>query len=314
VTDRQEESIETSRANIDSHLQDEDLGLGIDEVFLSGSYERDTIIKPAQDELLDVDIFAVISHDGVTTANELPDPKSILAKFKRKLESLPEYKDKVKQDRPCVTVSLSDKKFDVLPSYRFVGGYFYIPNDDLKSWQLVPDPAVHTKRLNEVNSNRDYLGKKIIRAVKHWNRGHGWPFLSIQIEQIAINIFSAYGITNLEEGIRSWFQMAHLYTSGVVYKDIDSQNYANEKVQKVFENLSEAKSLLDEGDDGRARKIWKKVFGDQFKVGDVEQAKRLSEALGSGDLKYSSLAGLSLLHGKAVPKSTGFFGDQEPDV
>ena len=58
VTDRQEENIETSFENLKSSLTKVDNGLSVKEVFLNGSYERDTIIRP----LDDVDLFAVIDN------------------------------------------------------------------------------------------------------------------------------------------------------------------------------------------------------------------------------------------------------------
>ncbi len=316
LSDRQEDSVSTSYDNIKSHLYDEDLDLGIDEVFLSGSYERDTILKPIDDAPLDIDIFVVLKNDeGSLNVNSLPDPKSILLKLKRKLDSLPEYTDKVKQNRPCITVQLSDKEFDVLPSFRSIEGYFYIPSDDLKGWQLVPDPATHTAQLNKVNADRNYLVKKVVKAVKYWNIGHDRPYLSIQIEQIAINIFSSNDFTNLEEGTRLWFSMAHLYTSGVVFKSMDAQTCASDRVKKVSTRLSDAKGLYDEGKDAEARKIWKKEFGDEFKIIDTDEVKMFAEAAkstGSERLQYTLAGGLAMTKGIGIPASGGFYGTSLP--
>jgi hypothetical protein len=306
VTDRQEESIKTSYSNIKSHLEDEDLNLSVAEVFLNGSYERDTIIKP----LNDIDIFAVLKHDAyVDEMGQLPKPQNVLSKLKNALESVPEYKDKVSQDRPCVTVTLSDKVFDVLPAFRFFDGMFYIPTEDLTGWQIIPDPDTHTKDLNRVNVDHSYKVKKIIKVVKHWNRSMGKPFIPFQIEQLAIKIFGASDFNNLEEGVRLWFANTSVYIHQLVFKTINAKQEAESKTGKVKEDLNTAKAFLDKKEDGLARKIWRKVFGDQFKIGDVEQANQFSELLQTGNLKYSNTAGLSSSNGMTVLPLSGFYGD-----
>jgi hypothetical protein len=303
VTDKQEESVKKSYSNIKSHLEDSDSNLSIEEVFQNGSYARDTIILPLP---LDIDIFAVIEKEQNMNSAKLPDPQSILSKIKRVLEGITAYEGKVSQDRPCVTVTLSDKVFDVLPAYRFVGGYFYIPNEDLESWQLVPDPDTHTKELNKVNADRNYLVKKVIKAVKHWNRRQKYPFLSIEIEQIAIKVFRVNDFSNLEEGIRKWYTNAALNLGATVLKTWQLQQ---DLVNGVKEKLIEANGYNKNNEEGKAKKIWKKVFGDDFNIGDVNEAKSNSKALSDGSLKYSSIFGLSTSKGKDIPASSGFFGE-----
>ena len=116
VTDRQEDNIKSSFDNLKTNLMKDESNLSVKEVFLNGSYERDTIIRP----LDDIDIFAVIDKDDYADNGLYPNPQSVLTKFKNYLNSLNDYKDKVKQDRPCVTVVLSDKNFDVLPLHSFI--------------------------------------------------------------------------------------------------------------------------------------------------------------------------------------------------
>ena len=126
VTDRQEDNIDASVKNLSDHLLDENSNLSVQDVFLNGSYKRDTIIRP----LDDIDLFAVIDNSDYTNNGIDPNPQTVLTKFKNYLNSIHDYEDKVKQDRPCVTIHLSDKNFDVLPSLRKAGA-LYIPNNDL---------------------------------------------------------------------------------------------------------------------------------------------------------------------------------------
>ena len=166
VTDRQEENIKGSVGNLTNCLKNKDSGLNVKEVFTNGSYERDTIIRP----LNDIDLFAVLKKEEWNDKfGNLPNPQAVLTKIKDYLNGQNDYKDKAKQDRPCVTVVLSGKDFDVLPSFEQIGGGYQIPNYDLKSWTY-SYPEQLTKHLNDVNRDRKYQVKPVIKVVKYWNR------------------------------------------------------------------------------------------------------------------------------------------------
>lgn len=303
VTDRQEANIDASFDNLKANLMEEESGLSVKEVFISGSYQRDTIIKP----LNDIDLFAVIEYDDYMENGGKPNPKTVLTKFKNYLNDLRDYKDKVKQDRPCVTVCLSDKNFDVLPAIR-ESGALHIPNADLSGW-VFTDPKTHTESLNRINKQRGYKLKTIIKAIKHWKREYKQNILSFHVEEVAINIFNIYNFTNLEEGIRMWFEHAEGHLSVGRFKSYDEYSKVKEKINKVKGKLQEAKKLLDDKKEGEAKKIWKDIFGPKFPVLDDGEAKLFSESLSEGTLKYSTTVGLSASAGTSIASSKGYYGD-----
>lgn len=303
VTDRQEENIKNSFDNLKDNLLKDDSGLSVKEVFLNGSYERDTIIRP----LDDIDLFAVIDDSDYFDNGKDPNSQTVLTKFKNYLNSIHDYEGKVKQDRPCVTVSLSDKKFDVLPSLRKAGA-LYIPNDDLKGWTFT-DPKTHTEQLNEIHRRRNYKVKGVVKAVKHWKRESGQNIPSFHIEEIAIRIFNFYEFANYEEGIRLWFEHAEGFLQSSRFKSYDEYDKVKKKIGAVKVSLTDAKKLNDDNKVGEAMKIWKGVFGREFPVLDEEEAKNIAEASKSGRLKYSATAGLSTIAGSAMSASKGFYGD-----
>ena len=228
--------------------------LSVKEVFLNGSYERDTIIRP----LHDIDLFAVIDQTDYAENRQNQNPQSVLTKFKSYLNSLNNYKDKVKQDRPCVTVVLSDKNFDVLPSLR-ISGTLYIPNSDLTGWTFT-DPKTHTDNLNNVHRLRNYKVKSIVKAVKQWKRENNQNIPSFHIEEVAISVFNIWNFTNIEEGIRKWFENAEGYLQEERFKSNNEYSKVKEKISKVKGKLQEAKKLLDDKREGEAKKVWKEVF------------------------------------------------------
>src|SRR5690606_22326220 len=131
VTDKQESGIIASLDNINYYLKNKDNGLYVKRTFTNGSYERDTIIRP----LNDIDVFAVLDTEKwQNDFGQLPTSQGVLTAFKDYLNDVPDYKGKVKQDRPCVTVKLSDKHFDILPCFEVYRGGYQIPNHDLSGW------------------------------------------------------------------------------------------------------------------------------------------------------------------------------------
>jgi hypothetical protein len=303
VTDRQEDNINSSYNHLKENLLKEDSNLSVKEVFLNGSYERDTIIRP----LDDIDLFAVIDEKDYTE-NELdPNPQSVLTKFKNYLNSLNDYKNKIQQDRPCVTVVLSDKNFDVLPSLRKVG-LLYIPNSDLNGWTFT-DPKTHTDSLNSVNKNRNYKVKSIVKTVKYWKRENKQNIPSFHVEEVAISVFNICSFTNLEEGIRLWFEHAEGYLQVGRFKSYDEYSKVKEKIKKVKDKLQEAKNLLDDKKEGEAKRLWKEIFGKEFPTIDNEEAKSFSKSLSEGTLKYGATTGLSTAVGSAIAASKGFYGE-----
>lgn len=303
VTDRQEDNIDASFKNLSNHLLDENSNLSVQDVFLNGSYARDTIIRP----LDDIDLFAVIDDSDYSDNGLDPNPQTVLTKFKNYLNSIYDYEGKVKQDRPCVTIHLSDKNFDVLPSLRKAGA-LYIPNDALAGWTFT-DPKTHTAQLNETNKRRHYKVKGVVKAVKQWKRENYQNIPSFHIEEVAIEIFNFYDFTNYEEGIRLWFEMAERYLKKERFKSDDEYDKVKNKVGNVKRMLAEAKRLSDDNKVGYAKKIWKEIFGREFPVIDDEEAKNIADASKKGTLKYSATAGLSTISGSAMAASKGFYGD-----
>ncbi|OSZ79900.1 hypothetical protein CAP36_01130 [Chitinophagaceae bacterium IBVUCB2] len=304
VSDRQETNIKASVSNIGGYLNDKENDLSISRTFTNGSYERDTNIRP----LDDIDIFAVLKRDDWKDEyDQLPNPQSVLSKFKNYLNGLNDYKDKVSQNRPCVTIELSDKDFDILPSFELVGGGYEIPNHDLKSW-IKTYPELLSSDLEATHKKCDYKLKPLIKVIKYWNRDKGKLIPSFHIEEVAINIFKINSFKNYEECIRLWFNNAEYNLQSYELNSNEEYNAILKKIKSVRDKLNDAKGKYDEGKEGDAIQIWKDVFGKEFPTVDIEEAKQFSKSLSEGSLKVSSSGLLSTNVGKAVSSSKGFFG------
>lgn len=305
VTDRQEDNIESSVSNLDGHLKDKENDLYVNRTFTNGSYERDTILRP----LDDIDMFAVLNRDKWKNEfGNLPNPQSVLTKFKNFLNDQHDYKGKVTQDRPCVSIELSDKNFDVLPSFEELGGGYLIPNYDLKSWTYSYPEKLMTD-LDDIHRLRNYKVKPTVKAVKSWNRDNGKLIPSYHIEETAINIYLVNNFINLEESIRIWFNNAEYNLLSSKFKSNEEYTKALNKVKKVKDKLNEARGQYDNNNEDEAIKIWKEIFGKEFPTVSDDEAKSFSNSLSEGKLKIASTGALSTLTGSAISASKGFFGD-----
>ena len=302
VTDRQEENIKQSLSNIEGYLMDKESELSVDRTFTNGSYERDTNIRP----LDDIDMFAVLRFDDWKDENgNLPNPQNVLTKFKNFLNGLNDYKGKVKQDRPCITIELSNKSFDILPSFEQTTGGYLIPNYDLKSWTY-SYPERLTTDLDSVHKLRNYKVKPTIKAIKYWNRENNKLIPSYHIEEVAISTFQIYDFANYEESIRLWFNNAEFYIQTSKFKSIDDNTAAVNKIKKLNDKLNDAKNKYDEGKEGEAMQIWKDIFGKEFPTVNLDEAKNFSKSLSEGTLKIGSTGALSTTVGSAIGASKGF--------
>lgn len=305
VTDRQEDNIKNSYVNLEGYLLNAEY-LAVEEVFLNGSYDRGTIIRPLED----IDLFAILNLDEYKDEfGQLPNPQSVLSKLKNYLDNLHDYKGKVTQDRPCVTVRLSDKDFDVLPCFDAGVMGFYIPNYNLESWTNT-DPRGHTKRLAEVDNLRGGKVVSTIQAVKYWNRDLEKTIPSYHIEEIAIQIFNVHNPLNMEEAIWLWFDKASEYMDSSKFSTINKFEIASENLGLTKETLTQARDLhFNQNDESGAIAIWKEVFGREFPTINVNEAKEYGKMLSEGSLKISAAGTLSSTSGQSVPKSSGFFGE-----
>ena len=304
VTDKQEDTIDASYNNLEKHLKDDDCNLAIKEVFLNGSYIRDTMIKP----LDDIDVFAVIDKDDYNDNGNRPNPQTVLTKFKNYLNGLNDYKDKVSQSRPCVTISLSKFHIDVLPALREYG-MLYIPNESLTGW-IFTDPASHTKKLETASKCSAGIIKDVIKAVKHWKRENGYRIPSFHVEEVAISVYNIYSFQSIEEGIMKWFSKAEYYLSKDRFNTEKQYDDTIEAVKSVSTLLDEAKKLDDSGKTTDALSIWHDVFGSKFPTVSEEEARSFGEKLSKGTLRYSATAGLSANVGRVMGASKGFYGEE----
>ena len=302
-SDLQEDVVQGAYDNLESYLTSDTCTLNIKEVFLNGSYIRGTMIRPIND----IDVFAVIDDTDYYINGQEPNPQSVLTSFKNYLNSIGDYKDKCRQDRPCITIDLSKLHIDVMPALRHAGA-LKIPNTDLSGWMFT-DPKTHNQMFSDIDKRRGYKVKDVVKAVKRWKNNRNLPLPSFKIEVIAGYVFNIWDFKNAEEGIRLWYDNAEGYLTLAMTGSYSKFEIVRDAVRETKQQIDDAKEKVDNGNQAEAIKIWKDVFGRDFPTIDANEAKSFGAAISEGSLKWSATAGLSTSVGNAIASSKGFYGD-----
>jgi predicted nucleotidyltransferase len=150
-----------------SYLENHEMFKGYHvKTFLSGSYKRNTAIRPktkdGEIERPDVDIIVVTNH----TLSDYP--QAVITLLYNTLKE--KYSDIRKQSR-SVGIATSTVDMDVVPIIAPFGidGTLYIPDRKLDSW-LKTNPLGHTEWTTEMNKKFNDRFKPMVKLLKFWRR------------------------------------------------------------------------------------------------------------------------------------------------
>jgi predicted nucleotidyltransferase len=173
--------------------------LSIADNFLSGSYARNTAIRP----LNDIDIFVVLKetfrHD-LRTSEALKTIATALGTV---------YPNKtVRLQSRSVKIEFSGTgiAYDVVPAFASGGGVYMIPDSDTASW-IKTNPRIHMALSTQANERANKKLKPLLKAIKHSNNFHNQPARSFHLEALSWGILTSDpgsymdGLTTLLDGL-----------------------------------------------------------------------------------------------------------------
>lgn len=175
--------------------------------YLSGSYSRDTAIRP----LDDVDIIFVIDPTkwatNVLASFVRPSPERVLDSFANAIR----YRypvSSVHGQRRSVRLELSHLDIDVVPAISDDDNpdFIWIPDRDTGNW-IKSSPKRHGQNATNVNKQQGNRFKPLVKLLKYWNGNlpSTARLKSFAIETIAIRLFQNAGFKSLEQGLLEFF-------------------------------------------------------------------------------------------------------------
>jgi predicted nucleotidyltransferase len=288
------------------------------DTFLSGSYKRDTAIRPTYVggvlQRPDVDIIAVTNH------TDEDEPQVVLDAVHQALIDAG-YKN-LTVNRRSINVKMATVDMDVVPVIED-GDAFLIPDIHLKDW-LKTNPPAHTQWTVEVNANTAGRFKPLVKLFKWWRRVHladlkrpkGF-ILECLVAKHMSPTESSYEtlLVTLLEGIRDAYVYNALFGTvpnlddpGVPGNNVFSAVTAEEFktfYDKVKDQAALARKAKDETDADEALKLWRQVLGTRFPAS--AQASRSTSGSTNSLLRVAVGGGLTFPAAPVYPNKPGGF-------
>lgn len=250
----------------------------IDRDILTGSYKRNTKIRPLED----VDIFCIL-NDGEEGHRHRQSPRRLLEAVR---DALAKRYDAPIIQRRSVMIEFERGTWkgeervlsmDVVPAFA-VGGHYEIPDCAGPEDWIKTDPEAHQTAATEANEAFDKLWKPIVKMVKKWNAEHDKVVRpSFLIEVMAAQILHPPWSGSYAREIKSFMATLSLRL-GETWEDpaglgppvsdqMGSVEVAEARRVLALTGVSIDKAILleQQGSVGNALRLWREeVFGDMF--------------------------------------------------
>lgn len=197
ITDLQEKTVST-RQNALRNVLEKDFT--ILDSFLTGSYRRSTMISPLKEA--DIDIVIVLDPKYYATKGQAQLLGSVRTSLLKTYPKTP----KIRPDGHAVTITFTDFKVDVVPSFYRKGGGFLIPETAGARW-IPTDPKRHVEIWAAANKAHNGNLVPLLKILKGWNASRGL-LKSFHLETLALNVLTNVTISDFPSGIRYFFDKA----------------------------------------------------------------------------------------------------------
>src|SRR3989338_6057673 len=243
--------------------------------FLTGSYARQTMIRP----LKDVDFLVQMNYG----AHEKDNSIQLLHKVRRVL-SKAYPATSITISLPCVKVQFHYCHFEMVPAFAIKGNedLFEIPANTGIGWQQTY-PKIPDKWMTQENKKSEGLFIPTIKILKRWRDIYCRQLRSFHLEMLTRMAFDHYNIENYAGGVWAFFARTSYLLD--LYKDhpfvsepgrnnvyVDQYLYANplllaavrQKIKAHFAFAQKAFDCMQKGQIGFAKQLWGKILGSGF--------------------------------------------------
>lgn len=257
--------------------------------FLSGSYKRDTAIRPrvknGDAHRPDIDIIVLTNHSIYSSPEEaVNDVFDVLTRH---------YTPTNRQAR-SVGVSTPTADMDAVPLIQpYDDGNYYIPDRKQQQW-LLTNPPGHTQWTTDTNNATGGRFKPLVKMFKWWRREN--PTVAKRPKGFILEVFAAENMNRSEPHYGELFvqlleslvaRYAYEVSLGVVPTVSDpslpENNILNGIGFAAFEGLYNkiklhaaiGRQALSLDDQDEATKKWRQLFGDRFPKPPLRKAAGL---------------------------------------
>lgn len=250
--------------------------LAVEDDFLTGSYARNTIIRPKDDEKFDIDFFLAFSKEDYgesELADLLKIVKAALDEIKSEDLDIEAIDDK---QRHSIGVIYKDNfQIDVVPVVQIEKDKLYKIFDKRTQTTVNSNPKLHGKNLTTANdataSNSIKRLVPIVKMLKFWRRAKCDYVKSFHLELLAVETLKDEEIASYSAGLAQFFNNVDIQSSltdpanaeNVIDAYLDEDGTREDLVSLIAsesEIANKAIELERSGDDNGAVAEWKKIF------------------------------------------------------
>ena len=278
LTTKQRTDASGQQARVREALRD---GLTLSQDFLSGSYARDTAVRP----LNDIDLFIVLAEKEHGELRK-KGPVKTLALVKKVLdEAWPDKEHPIIQSRSVrIDFAGTGISYDVVPAFSDGDDVYRIPDRGSDAW-ISTNPRKHKEKSTAANKTAGSKLKPAFKALKHWRNGNDRLGRSFHLEVVS---WSAFGsdpgnhITTLhglfvhlrDRVLNSCPDPAGLGPDVDLGLSLDEKNRLRAALSDASSDLARAKQFADDGKTHSAHFVLRELFGSSY----PEQGKDPSKA------------------------------------
>jgi hypothetical protein len=269
ITSAQSAGVSTTQSNVREVIN---AGLDISSDFLTGSYQRNTMIAPLK--TADVDIFFVLYSKYFQTYQT--NPAGLLDKVRDVLLKTYTRTPAISRNGQAVTIRFDDFTVDVVPGFSREGGGYLIPNSSTASW-ISTDPKVHVQIWSTENTAHNGDLVPLIKMLKCWNRENGELLTSFHLECLILKVLKGVGISSYQSAVQYFFNHARSMIDvpcadpagysgnvGQYLNTYDKKEAVKARLQRGYDNAYQASQFEAQDQISNAYSRWKQVFGDWF--------------------------------------------------
>jgi len=274
-TNNQKAEASTGHAALRSRLEkDDEYKTYFQDSFLSGSYGRDTAVRPIRD----VDIIIVGDYPEICWKPELA-----LFHLRRILSK---YYDNLTTQNRSIHVALSYVEMDIVPAIKAKDDFLKIPDRALQNW-VISNPRKHIELSTAINTSRNGWYKPLVKALKCWQDNRmddSWKPKSFLLECLVYDYATNSPIDSIPKAMEGFFWFIHnkykahreanrfspvIFDIGGTGNDVAKkwtyQAFSN-FMDEVYHSWSLSYQALASQNEAESIDKWRQLLGDAFPV------------------------------------------------
>lgn len=275
LKDSERDNISDKHTTLRENLKEK---LEVEDDFLTGSYKRNTMIRPKGEDKFDVDFFLAFNK-GDYGESELPELLKVLRDILDEIKKDDEDIEEIREQKRSIGVIYKDNfQIDVVPAIQIEKDKRYKIFDKRTQKPVESNPKLHGQNLTDANEATESGPVRrlvpIVKLLKAWKREKCDYVKSFHLEMLVVKILEDKEIKSYSQGLAKFFtnvgqelQSTGLEdpanTENIIDEYLDEDGNRGELLDLVADEKETAERAIkfeNEEESDNAVKEWRKIF------------------------------------------------------